>query len=282
MNYLPYLSWAVLVVNSVIAMGDGTPDVSSGIFEVDLIFPRNETYTPQALMPIVFALQNPSLASPLAATITWGLREGNNWSAPGSITGGAFELSTLNLPTTGPGFATSIFNTLSYPDGSWTFAWNLQLYNCSVADSASCLLSESVNCSLAYNPDQIIEIYNTVVFTVSQSGQAPSLEAATSSDMCGTMEAYAFNVTSTRAACGFLAPSPTTNPCAATINNSAASSIWATATDFACDPRTHSEYPNVTCPTPSSKSNGARQYGMVAALTLLTLFTMATALIHLG
>jgi len=30
---------------------------SPGTFKVDLLFPRNSTYTPQALMPIVFALK---------------------------------------------------------------------------------------------------------------------------------------------------------------------------------------------------------------------------------
>ncbi|BCS02747.1 uncharacterized protein AKAW2_61011S [Aspergillus luchuensis] len=285
MNRRRFLAWAVLVLNSIIAMGDGTPDISPGIFEVDLIFPRNETYTPQALMPIVFALQNPSLASTLGATIYWGLREGNNWSAPGSITDGGFELFTLNSTSSGPHLATSFVNTLAYPDGSWTFVWTLEVTNCSQAERPDCLQSESQNCSLTYNPNKVISLNNAIVFNVSQSGQTPSLEAATSSDMCGTMEAFAFNVTSagdTEEVCGFLRPSPTTNPCATTVNASAASSIWAEATAFACDPRERSAYPNVTCPTSSSKSNAARQSGMAAASTLLTLLTMVTAFIHLG
>ncbi|GKZ37252.1 hypothetical protein AbraIFM66950_008709 [Aspergillus brasiliensis] len=263
-------------------MGDDSADVAPGIFEVDLIFPRNETYTPQALMPIVFALQNPSLASPLEATIYWGLREGNNWSAPGSITDAGFELFTLNATSSGPHFVTSFVNTLAYPDGPWTFTWTLQITNCSLAETASCLGSESANCSLAYNPNKAITVNNAILFNVSQSGQAPNLQAASSSDMCDTMEAYAFNVTSTTEECGFLGPSPTTNPCAATVNASAASSIWAAATAYACDPRVHSQYPNITCPLPSSKHNGAGQPGMVAASTMLMVLTMVTGLIHLG
>ncbi|GCB21696.1 hypothetical protein AAWM_04581 [Aspergillus awamori] len=285
MDHFRFLTLALLVMNSFIAMGDDSQDFYPGIFEVDLIFPRNETYSPQELMPIVFALQNPSLASTLGATIYWGLREGNNWSAPGSVTDEGFELFTFNFTSSGPHLATSFVNTLAYPDGSWTFAWTLQITNCSQAERLSCLDSESQNCSLAYNPNQVLSMSNAIVFNVSQSGQAPSLEAATSSDMCRTMEAYAFNVTSTGVTgevCGFLGPSPTTNPCAATINASAASSISAAATALACDPQERSAYPNVTCPTPSSKSNAAGQYGMAAASTLLMLFTMVTALIHLG
>ena len=283
MNHFRFFTFALLVLHSITATGNDTQDVNSGIFEVDLIFPRNETYSPQELMPIVFALQNPSLASTLGATIYWGLREGNNWSAPGSITGEGFELFTLNSTSSGPHLATSFVNTLAYPDGAWTFAWTLQVTNCSQAERSNCLHSESQNCSLAYNPNQVISMNNAIVFNVSQSGQALSLEAATSSDTCGTMEAYAFNVTSTgdtEEVCGFLGPSPTTNPCAATINASAASSISAAATAFACDPQERSAYPSVTCPTPSSKSSGAGQYSMVSASTLLTIFTLVNALIH--
>ena len=35
---------------------------SSGVVEVDLIFPRNETYAPTAYLPIIFAFQNSHLA----------------------------------------------------------------------------------------------------------------------------------------------------------------------------------------------------------------------------
>jgi hypothetical protein len=69
-NHLCPLAWAVLMAGLMTA-GDATATttLTPGIFEVDLLFPRNETYTPQALMPVVFAMQNPTLASPLGAFI---------------------------------------------------------------------------------------------------------------------------------------------------------------------------------------------------------------------
>ncbi|RAK89175.1 hypothetical protein BO79DRAFT_217265 [Aspergillus costaricaensis CBS 115574] len=266
MIYLRFLTWAVLVVNSMIAMGDGTSDIYSSIFEVDLISPRNETYTPEALMPIVFALQNSPLASSLDAYITWDLLEGNNRSSPGSINGGLLELASSDLWSPGLHLVTRFVNTLPYPNGFWTFAWTLHIADCSQNGSGP----------------QDIKFHNDIVFTVSLSGEAPSLEAATSSGTCGIQNANALNVTATGEECGFLGPSPTTNPCAARIDASAASSIWAAATAFACSPLERSANPNVTCPTPSSKSNGIGQYGMIAASTMLTLFTMVTALIYLG
>src|SRR5207244_4320386 len=36
-----------------------------GVVEVDLIFPRNDTYAPLPGMPIVFAIQNPQLVASL-------------------------------------------------------------------------------------------------------------------------------------------------------------------------------------------------------------------------
>ncbi|GLB07561.1 hypothetical protein ABZX51_007350 [Aspergillus tubingensis] len=265
MIYLRFLTWAVLMVSSMIAMGNGTSDAYSSIFEVDLISPRNETYAPEALMPIVFALQNSPLASSLEAYITWDLLEGNNRSSPGSINGGLLELASSDLWSSGLHFVTRFVDTLPYPDGSWTFAWTLHISDCSQNGSEP----------------QDIKFHNDIVFTVSQSGKAPSLEAATSSGTCGIQNANALNVTAIGEECGVLGPSPTTNPCAATVNASAASSIWAAATAYACSPLERSANPNVTCPTPSSKSNGTGQRGIVAASTLFTLLTVVTALIHL-
>ncbi|EKV10554.1 SSCRP protein [Penicillium digitatum] len=267
MNYVRFLAWIALMADLVIAMGSAIANANSGTFEVDLISPRNETYTPQALMPIVFALQSPPLAFTLEAAISWELWEGNNRSSPGSVTDGLLELGLLNLTSSEPHFVTRFINTLAYPDGFWTFVWSLQIYKCSQGEGST----------------QRISTKNTTIFTVSQSGQAPNLVATTSSEMCGTMEAYAFNVTSKGDTCGVLGPSPTTNQCAATINPSAASSIYAAATAFACDPLQRPVNPNVTCPHFTGKSpNDAGQSRMAAASTLLLLLTMVTALFHLG
>lgn len=107
---------------------------NAGIFEVDLLFPRNETYAPQALMPIVFALQNSTLAGPLAAFITWELWEGNNRTSSGSITDGGLGLNLGKLSSSHPRFITRFPSTLPYPDGSWTLARDLQVHNCTVPE----------------------------------------------------------------------------------------------------------------------------------------------------
>ncbi|KAJ5658404.1 uncharacterized protein N7484_002053 [Penicillium longicatenatum] len=184
---------------------------SPGIFEVDLLFPRNATYSPQALTPIVWALQNPSLASPLTASITWSLWEGNNQTSPGSIGGGLFELSLMDFSSSEPHLVSEFVNTVAYPDGDWTLAWSLSVYNCS----------------------QLEGHYHDITRT--KSGREPDLVAATSADECGTMEAYAFKVTSFGDVCGDLGPTPTTNPRAVTINSTATSSLYALIAECECD-----------------------------------------------
>ncbi|KAJ5769041.1 hypothetical protein N7520_003600 [Penicillium odoratum] len=220
---------------------------SPGIFEVDLVFPRNATYTPQALTPIVWALQNPS----------------SNQGSPGSVSDGLIELN--EQMTSNELFLVSDFvNTIAYPNGHWTLLWTLEFYNCS---------------QLSGNPT-VYTRSDPTVFTISNSGQEPDLLAATSADECGTMEAYAFNVTSFGEACGYLGPTPTTNPCAVTINSTATSSLYAAATASACSP--WSRNANVTCPSVTSANKTAGQSRMATVPVLLMLLATVTNLIHLG
>ncbi|KAF7714142.1 Uncharacterized protein PECH_009002 [Penicillium ucsense] len=239
---------------------------SSGIFEVDLVFPRNATYTPQALMPIVWALQKPSMAPPLASYITWSLWEGNNHSSPGSVDGGLIEL--LDEDPADERLISKFFNTIEYPDGYWTLTWSLAMSNCSRYTGPSRTLTRS----------------GSTVFTIRKSGQEPDLVAATSASQCGAMEAYAFNVTSFGSACGHLGQTPTTNPCAVNISSSAASSLYASATASACAPNTPVN-PNVTCPTStstSSASNATSRSRIATAPALLMLLVWGINFILMG
>ncbi|KGO76711.1 hypothetical protein PITC_090650 [Penicillium italicum] len=276
MKHVRFLTWTALMAYSMIAMGNFIPTSNSGSgqFEIDLVFPRNETYAPQGAMAIVFALQNPTLALPLGATVSWSLWEGNNQSSPGSIVGGGLELSLLNLTSSDPMFVTRYIDTLNYPSGFWTLTWSVSVNNC-IQRSAGNSADTVSNITMTDT--------KTTIFTISQSGQKPDLVASTSSDLRCSVAAQAFNVTSIGESCGFLGPSPTTNPCAVTINPSAASSISAAATAYACQPQVHPSDPQVSCPPITGKSsNDAAQSRMAAASTLFTLLTTVTALIHLG
>ncbi|KAL7939414.1 hypothetical protein V8C35DRAFT_286560 [Trichoderma chlorosporum] len=256
------LAWAALAASLMTAMGDKSAITYPAIFEVDLLFPRNETYAPTPLMPVVFAVQNPTLAKPLDATIKWTMWEGNDKHSPGSVTGGhidvGVDVTTESKPSNDLLLLSSAVNTVAYPDGFWTLAWYLEYNNCSLTPSQG-------------------ETFYTV-FTVSKSGKAPDLVAATSAGTCSTTEAQGLNVTSLDG-CGNLEPSPTTNPCAATIDSAAASSLSAEAraTGYICASNS-----NLTCPTSFPPLASAGNSRMATSSALLTLLVALTALVHLG
>ncbi|KAL6876789.1 hypothetical protein J3F83DRAFT_759226 [Trichoderma novae-zelandiae] len=205
------------------------------IFKVDLLFPHNATYAPSPLMPIVFAMQNPAL-TPLLALITF------DFNVPLTI---RLDIATKRKKSNKP-------LLLSAP----TIAWTLEYSDCSN--------NSLVRLETSY-----------IVFTVSKSGQAPDLEAATSADVYGASGAMAFNLTKD-IGCGVPGPSATTNPCAVIIDSAAASSLsaLARAMGYVCSPNS-----NLTCPTSFPSSGSLR---VSPASTLLTLLAALAALIHLG
>ncbi|EGR50380.1 uncharacterized protein TRIREDRAFT_105444 [Trichoderma reesei QM6a] len=258
------LAWAVLTTGLMTAMGDKSDEslvALPAVFEVDLLFPHNATYAPSALMPILFAVQNPTLA-PSSATITFDLWRGNDTRSPGSVGSVPLALSldvaTERQRSNEPLLLNAPVNTIAYPDGVWTLAWSLEYFNCSTSQGKA-----------------RSETFYTV-FTVSKSGQAPDMKAGTSADVCGSSAALAYNVTSwDELACGMPGPSPTTNPCSVTVDSAAVSSLsaLARATGYVCSPNS-----NITCPTSFSSSGSPR---VAAVSTLLTLSAALTVLIQL-
>ncbi|GFP58989.1 hypothetical protein TASIC1_0011035600 [Trichoderma asperellum] len=254
---------AALMAGLVAAMGDKSASHTvPAPFEVDLLFPRNETYAPSWLMPIVFAVQNPPLTvPPLSASIEWAVWEGNDTGSPGSARAGFGDVAATNPAPSNPNLLSVAVNTISYPEGVWTLAWYVQYDTCGGPRRGENF---------------------TTVFTVSKSGKAIDIEAATSSDTCGTAEAQAFNVTSP-VQCGTLDPSPTTNPCAVTINSAAVSSIsaLAKATGAVCT----SYSTNLTCqdprPPPGQPSAANPRVAASSTLHVLTLLAALVAMVHL-
>lgn len=267
-NYNRPLAWTVLLGGAMTAMGN--PQPKTGVFEVDLLFPRNETYAPSQLMQIVFAAQNPTLAYGLYPTIYWELWQGNNRTSAGSVSD-SIQLSLDNLTASDPFLMPSVVDTSAFPDGVWTLNWSVDVNNCTRTVEGQ---PQDMSGATAFKAKPI-------VFTFSKSGVTPDLVAATSADKCAAAESFAFNVTEWGINCGVLGPSPTTNPCAAKLDSATASSISAAATDHACNVWGRPSYPNVTCPSPTSASSMGNP-GMAVASTLLVLLATLTTLLHFG
>ncbi|MDM9186223.1 hypothetical protein QU781_28035, partial [Escherichia coli] len=68
-NLRAHLLWALVATCPVASVAaEAKP---TGTAEVDLVFPRNDTYAPMPLMPVVFAVQNPPVAGKLYPEILY-------------------------------------------------------------------------------------------------------------------------------------------------------------------------------------------------------------------
>ncbi|KJK66071.1 hypothetical protein P875_00021847 [Aspergillus parasiticus SU-1] len=72
MGSLP-LGWLLLALS--LSLACSWASITPGVAEVDLIFPRNESFPPSSLTPIIFAIQNPSLLSSVYPRIRYYIEE---------------------------------------------------------------------------------------------------------------------------------------------------------------------------------------------------------------
>ncbi|KAI1453162.1 hypothetical protein F4805DRAFT_444683 [Annulohypoxylon moriforme] len=233
--------------------------------EVHLVFPRNETYAPSELTPIVFAIYNPELAGPLDLNFDYDIYQPSN--ANGSRTNGFITLTNVNFTNTSdPYYAFTTTNAFNATEGKWAIVWNLSSGNCSNSTS----LDKSVSSGLTY--------YNRISyldFTTKNDAQKPDLNttATADSDTCANiMDRYfTFNVTGTlrtnpdkldgRETCAVLAPPfqtapTTTTSCPPTVAASVVSSISAVITARECN----GLHPLVSCPPENAASRKAGHF----------------------
>jgi hypothetical protein len=220
--------------------------------EVDLVFPRNDTYAPARLIPIVWAFQNSQLAASLDPYIQYSVSKNTNLSDDIALS--FVDLTLVNFSSSDPYYAHAFLPQLYGLEGQWTLQWTLNMGSCSG------------------NPDEGTlnitgqALWKAITFTTRNDSQQPDLVAASAESACaGTNESYTFNITDTlsvwdttkydgRNSCAVLSPTaPTANPCGAAISSAAASSISLSITSTACA----LQYPSVTC-SPASKSTAGR------------------------
>ncbi len=231
-------------------------EAASGIVEVDLVFPRNETYRPGAI-PLLFAVQNSALAVPLTMRIGWTL-----WEDSGNRTktaGGSRHLLCDELGQTDPFFSAESVDpavTTNY-EATWVLLWNVQSQNCTGSQKGS----------------QISHLLQQqqVTFTTKQGAQEPDLQQGTAA--CTRSPGIAFNVTDTlsiyaplnegRATCNVLAPGPppAANVCAIAIGPAVAATMTKQAPEFWCD--------SVTATATSTPTTNAAAAAHVAGSTWL-------------
>ncbi|KAK7959196.1 uncharacterized protein PG986_004050 [Apiospora aurea] len=158
---------------------------TSGILEVDLAFPRNQTYAPTARLPFVFAYQNPELATALNARISFTVW---NWANMDNTTAGAiFDLGQANLSSRDPFLQYNYFPGFE-AEGQFLLTWTVGWDNCT-EDSLG----------LTYRSNRISHRSKTqsINFTISNSAPVIDLVAATDNKDCPQKLGVTIDVTDT-------------------------------------------------------------------------------------
>ncbi|KAK8131379.1 hypothetical protein PG984_007817 [Apiospora sp. TS-2023a] len=230
---------------------------TSGVIELDLAFPRNQTYAPAARLPIVFGYQNPELATALNARVSfvvWNLDDMRN-----SVVTSSFDLGqAANLSSRDPFLQYEYFPGFE-AEGRWLLTWTVGWDNCT-KDSL-----ELTNTGKRITHQTTTQ---SVRFATKDSAPEIDLAAATDNKDCPQEMGLAFDVTATLKVpswakgdwsggdqCAKVAESmPKPSPCRVQIDAAAASSMAASMTAKACAHKDVAPPKGVECP-PDEKSS---------------------------
>ncbi|KAI9368305.1 hypothetical protein BJX61DRAFT_230044 [Aspergillus egyptiacus] len=178
-------------LGAVVASAFATTTTTTGntTLEVDLVFPQNKTYTPTEWFPVIFALQNSSLAQYLDMEITYNLRSIDDEYPTRTST---HRFRHENLSSTKTHFAYSYFDMFR-SSGSWQVAWSISWRSCNKegfesGNSISQMLSNTTSFSVSFAVQNIAD------------SVAVDLVSATSEDSCpdtNSDSALAINVPET-------------------------------------------------------------------------------------
>ncbi|KAL2173023.1 uncharacterized protein P884DRAFT_333100 [Thermothelomyces heterothallicus CBS 202.75] len=213
----------------------------AGVLEVDLVFPRNETYAPTPYMPIVFGFRNGELARRLNPEILVTMR---NSTALGDISSYIETPVTVNWTSNEPNFVYTVFQNEFAIEGTWWIAWDVWWTTCKVEDDGL------IHGDITRNHSSRLSD-----FVIKKGGKAVDLVAITANDKtCPETLGITINVTDTTApisfanqpvplrvsyprleTCALVASStPTANPCLVRIDSTAAAAISASAKSRQC------------------------------------------------
>jgi len=271
MRVLTWVTWLVVAWMGAI---DAATSETSGVVEVDLVFPRNDTYAPAPYFPIVFAVQNPHLASLLRMQIKFQVHNATNGSI---IDQGSFSdaynneyFDWTNKSNNGPEYLYRYYEGLN-TEGKWILFWTVYWDNCTYDDYTR-------ERSLSDHAESL-----PLIFTTKKAAQDVNLVDATEDQSCPGDQGMAFNITGTKRItggdygrgeqCAVLDNSTVTpTPCQVEIDAASATSMAVALTQSLCSDQYQmlveagrKPAPQVSCPVDES----AAQQLLVGGLTCL-------------
>ena len=253
-------SWAAWAMVASLACLGAVVDAAGGVLEVDLVFPRNETYAPPTdSIPVVFAFQNAAFAQYLNHKISYTVRNQSDL-AGNPILSFNHDLRWANWSSHEP-YLVAAFHEILKTEGRWRLTWSVNWQSCE-EDSFPALGSGR---GLIGNDSTW-----SVDFAVEKGAQTVDLVAATANDKtCPAELGVAINVTGktvkvpssanwsggdTCAVVASSSPTPTANPCRVKIDSTAASSLSASWTAELCG----SLNPPASCPSKNAAAGTQR------------------------
>ncbi|EAA32695.3 hypothetical protein GE21DRAFT_6607 [Neurospora crassa] len=264
MHVKPWTAWSLLA--SLVSFWAVADAADSGILEVDLLFPRNETYAPTEWIPYIFSIQNAKLAKYLLPEIrydVWNLTEGGN-----SFGYTHQNLQWANWSSHDPYFVHHFHSGLH--EGRWRLNWEFWYISCNEDLSNLHSSSELVNRN---------RTVGSIEFTIQEGGPAVDVVAATANDKtCSEGNGAAINITGktkevapfgielTDDTCVVVgSPQPTPTPCQVKVDSAVAASISASWTAHLCDDLI-TEYRPANCP--DDKDNAAQRLAVAGVACL--------------
>lgn len=249
-------------------------DAAGGVLEVDLLFPRNETYAPTDSFPVLFAFQNAKLAWNLGMHISYAIH--NRSDLWGDRISSSHELRWANWSSYDPYFVGEFFSKRFTVEGEWQLYYEVGWGGC---------LDKSLH-GTWFDPTGYGVIWNSsswsVDFTISSDGQPMDLVAATANkETCTEELGTAIKVTGKTQYAPLLywdggdtcpvldisSPTPTPNPCAIKIDSATAASISASWTAGACNVTFPPDY----CP-PENEDNASQRLAVAGVASLAAAF----------
>ncbi|KAI0385410.1 hypothetical protein F5Y04DRAFT_245781 [Hypomontagnella monticulosa] len=265
-------SWYILALASPSWFAAQAIDFPTSV-EVNLIFPRNDTYAPTQFMPIVFSIQNSKLAAALDLNVVYYLFQHDTEDNPQFT--GFKNLNNVDFSNASdPYFVLGSTDILNTAEATWSLVWTLASGNCSYS-TLDMMRGDDTN--LASNFTFRSES-QSIIFTTKNGAQKPDLTSKDDGTCGNTTGTYrTFNVTGImdvpssekydgHNTCAVLGsdttPTPTTGShCGPRIDPSAAESLAAAVT---CD----ALHPVSGCPTetPSTATTIGGPWLMMAAI----------------
>ncbi|CAG8952713.1 hypothetical protein HYFRA_00008957 [Hymenoscyphus fraxineus] len=214
------ISWAIWIRGAVFLQATAMAQQLPSTVELDIIFPRNETYQRQSSFPIIFAIQNAATAIPYGFWVQWTLQDLDHQNNTATHTLDHDTWQNTNLTASGAYLlATNTPEIQSSTAKKWSFNWSMGFHqNCTAGHA---IVSSSPMSASGY------EISGSMVFTVSAIGNTPDFLTSRCPEFGGAI-GIKENLTTTRGeACPVLEEEPKGNPCGFLVDGSVVGDISA-------------------------------------------------------